>query len=149
MKSISILVFILAISFASPVFAADEKIAEKDGGAKSGFLSKLNFEKGTFLGDVNAKVVSWVGKVEEWRLKEKEVIKTSLDKIETRREDEKDPKPAVKVLTIIHISGLALALFVFSLQSVFWTIAIIVAIFLIRKLIHLIIRLFRGGTIRE
>ncbi len=148
MRAVGFLAFAIFILFASPVLAVDEKTSEKPADAKSGFLSKINFEKGTFLGDTNIKFMALVEKIEKWRLEKKDSIKSSLDKIETRREDAKDPKPAVKVMTIIHISGLAIALFVFSLQFVFWTASILIAIFIIRRLVHFIIGLFHRRPIQ-
>lgn len=127
---------------ASPALAQDETTEPK-----TGFVEKLNFEKGTFLGDANVKFMALIDQIEVWRLDNKTKIDTSLDSIETRREDQKDPSTAVKVLTVLHIALLALLLFVFSLQFVFWTIAIIVAIMIIRRLIRFIIGLFRRDHI--
>lgn len=148
MKIASFLVIVLFLSFVSPAFAADEKAKDEPTKEKSGFLSKINFDEGTFLGDANVKFTKMVNSIEEWRVAKKDAIKSSLDKVETKREDAKEPKPVDKVVTIIHISGLAIALFVFSLQYVFWTAGILLAIALIRKLVHFIIGLFRRGPIQ-
>ena len=139
-----LLVVITALFYSVPVLAQDKEASADEGG----FLENLNFEEGTFLGNVNNGLMKLVDNVEKWRLAKKESVKASLDIMETRREDAKDPKPAVKVLTIIHISGLAIALFVLSLQFVFWTALILIVIAVIRKLVNFVIGLFRRDHIR-
>lgn len=149
MRIFSLLVFILLLSATQPIFAQEEKEEDKDASTeKTSFVEKINFEEGTFLGNVNDKFMKFVGGVEKWRLEKKEKIETSLDKIETRREDEKDPKPAVKVITILHIGFLAVLLFLFSLQFVFWTVSILLVIAIIRRLVRFIVGLVRRDHIR-
>lgn len=147
MKTVGYLVLASVIFFVAPVYAQEDSSA-KESKEKSGFLSDLNFEEGTFLGNVNVKFETLVNKVEDWRLAKKEIIKESLEKIDTKREDAKEPKSLEKVITVAHIAGLAVSLFVFSLQYVFWTALILMLIVLIRKIIGLIIRVFRRDHIR-
>lgn len=138
-------IIFFSLIYSGPVLAQEEKNTSEKG--EGNFLENLNFEEGTFLGNVNSKLMNLVESVEKWRLAKKDSVRASLDIMETRREDAKDPKPAVKVLTILHISGLALALFVLSLQFVFWTILVLLVIAVIRKLVNFIIGIFRRDHI--
>ncbi len=132
---------------ATPVFAQDKDAKRTEAKEKTGFLQKLNFEEGTFLGNANVKFMKLVNRVEDWRLETKEKIETSLDKIETRREDEKEPSTAVKVITVLHIALLAILLFLFSLQFVFWTVSILLVIAFIRRIVRFIAGLIRRDHI--
>lgn len=129
---------------AQPVLAQDDATKKE----KKPFAERISFEEGTFLGDVNVKFMALIERIEIWRLAQKDTTDGSLDTLESRREDQEDPSTAVKVLTILHIALLALMLFVFSLQFVFWTIAVILIILILRKLITWIIGLFRRDHIQ-
>lgn len=136
------------ILIATPVFAEEGKIAKTKSEEKSGLFKNINFEEGTFLGNANVKFMNLVNGIEEWRLKTKEKIGTSLDKIETRREDGAgEQKTAIKVLTVLHIALLAVLLFLFSLQFVFWTVAILLTIAVIRRIVRSISGLIRRDHI--
>jgi len=135
MHRIALIIFGLSL-IAQPVLAQDDAARERD---KKPFAERISFEEGTFLGDANVKFMAFIGHVEAWRLEHKEKTDASLDTIETRREDQKDPSTAVKVLTILHIAFLALMLFVFSLQFIFWTIGILLTIMIIRKFIRWVV----------
>ena len=100
-------------------------------------------DKQSFTQTINTKVISITDGIEKWR-KEKSVdFKASMDKTEERRMANKDAKPAMKVLTMLHIYGLAALLFVFSLQFVFYTAAILIGISIIRRIVNIVFGAFR------
>lgn len=146
MKLVATLVFVFIATLTQPVYAADEKAVSEEK-STSKIAGKLSFEEGTFLGNANASFMKLVERIETWRLAQKEKTDASLDKIETKREDQNDPKGAVKVLTILHIALLAVLLFLFSLQFVFWTALILILIAVIRRLIRFVVGLVRRDHI--
>lgn len=140
-KFVFVGIFVLTLAPLS-LFAAADKPTAKTGDSKS-FLENVSFDKGTFLGNVNDGVVKFIGQIEAWREEHKISFKESLDNVEKKRELDKDPKPAVKVLTIIHICGLAILLFIFSIQIAFYIALFGIVFWIIKKIIRFILRLFK------
>lgn len=143
MKTAFIFLFLISVSLPSGVFAADSKASvsdAKDAVKKS--ISDISFDKG-FLGKVNEKVTDWTAGIEVWRVKEKGVFQTSLDVVDKKRSQDKDPKTPVKVFRFLHILVLATLLFIFSLQFVFYAAFICIGIWLIRKIILFLVGIFR------
>ncbi len=140
MKKGSILFLIVIVLLPVISFAEETKPAES-----KKFLEDISFEKGTLLGDVNDKAVALFKKVEEWRAKEKAVIKESLDKVEKERSAEENPKTLEKILTMAKLFGLAALLFVFSIQTAFYVVFVALVFWVIRKIFRFIGKLFKRG----
>jgi hypothetical protein len=100
-------------------------------------------DKQSFTQTINAKVISITDGIEKWRKEKSVAFKASMEKTEERRMANKDAKPAMKVLTMLHIYGLAALLFVFSLQFVFYTAAILIGISIIRRIFNIVFGMFR------
>ncbi len=111
---------------------AEEKSAEENGDVKQSFTQS-----------VNEKVVNFTDTIETWRKKKSVDFKASMEKVEAKRAEKKDAKPVDKVLTMLHIYGLAALLFVFSLQFVFYTAAILIALSILRRVFGFVFGYFR------
>jgi hypothetical protein len=135
MKKLFIYFFVLTLALPQTSFA-QEKTSAKDA------LKTISFDRG-FLGGVNKEVTVLVEKIEVFRKAQKENFQKSLNKVDTRRREEKDAKPAIKAITFMHILILATVLFIFSLQFVFYIVCALVAFWILRKIFIFIIRIFR------
>lgn len=132
-------VFLIVIILGAPSFsmAQDKTVSEEEK------VSTEEASKESFTHKINATVINFTDKIEVWRKQKSVDFKASMEKIEDRRSDNKDAKPAIKVLTMLHIYGLAALVFLFSLQFVFYTATILIAIGLLRRLFGTIFGLFR------
>lgn len=135
---LGLIIFSLGGSFA---FAQEEKPVE----VKEGFIEKLSFEEGTFFGGINVAVIRLVGKVEFFREAKKVSFRESLDKVDDKRQEDKDAKPASKIFTFLHICLLAILLFIFSLQVAFYVIGGLIVWAVVRR----VLRFFFGWMRRR
>lgn len=136
MKNISLIVLVALLSFGVPVFAQED--AEKSPKEKRTFAEWLSFEDGTFFGNLNASVIKLANNVEAFREGQRARFEASLDKVDDRRQADDEAKPATKIFTFLHILLLAILLFIFSLQAVFYIAAFLIAIAVIRKLVSVL-----------
>ncbi|MCC7469953.1 MAG: hypothetical protein IT284_02325 [Bacteroidetes bacterium] len=104
-------------------------------------------EEGKFFNNINNSIIEFFGKIEDWREKEVSVFHESLDKVDAKRQEQKENevKPAIRVFTIAHIVLLSILLFVFSLQVAFYIVAGVIVISILRKILGFLFGLFRRG----
>lgn len=140
LKNFLIILF-LFLSFSSVSFAQDE--TKKTESQDTSLFKKISFEEGTFFGNLNKSITNLIKNIEEWRLKQKESFDKSLDSTEDKRQANKEEKSINKVLVVAHLIILAILLFVFSIQVVFYGFLIIITIAIIRKIFNFVKRLFR------
>ena len=137
MKPVVIFLIVVLLGAPSIILAQDETVSQDEKEATE------ETSKESFTHKINASVINFTDKIEEWRKQKSLDFKASMEKIEDRRSDNKDAKPAMKVLTMLHIYGLAALVFLFSLQFVFYTAAILISISILRRLFGTIFGLFR------
>ncbi len=127
--SIALILFLLA---GSPVLAQEEKEAPSK--EKTSFAEKLSFSEGTFLGKINNSIINLVEKVETWREARAAKFRESLDKVDDKREENKEAKAMNKVFNVLQLVLLAVLLFIFSLQVVFYLIGTLIVLAILRKI---------------
>lgn len=130
--------FLLLLVLVSPALLHAQDNAKESNASKD-----VESDNQTFTQSINAKVVKFTDSIEDWRKDKSADFKASMEKVEDRRADNKDAKPAMKVLTMLHIYGLAALVFVFTLQFVFYTAVILISISLLRRIFGTIFGLFR------
>ena len=130
--------FLLLLVLVSPAL-----LHAQDSAKESNVSKDVESDNQTFTQSINAKVVKFTDSIEDWRKDKSADFKASMEKVEDRRADNKDAKPAMKVLTMLHIYGLAALVFVFTLQFVFYTAVILISISLLRRIFGTIFGLFR------
>ncbi len=137
MQRLATFFFLLVLVMPGSLLAQDKAETQEED------KEEVSQEKSSFTEMINAKVISITDGIEKWRKQKSVDFKESMEKTEERRMANKDAKPAMKVLTMLHIYGLAALLFVFSLQFVFYTAAILIGISIIRRIINIVFGAFR------
>lgn len=139
MKIKALLLTILFLSIFNPAFAQEE-----EGDTKKSFVESISFEEGTFLSGINKTVIRWVTSLEDWRKERSIKFEESLDQVDEERKETKDEDKTIKKSFVsIKILIMAVILFIFSLQAVFYIIATIIAYLILRRIFKAIKRVFR------
>ena len=99
--------------------------------------------EGTFLEKADALFKMNFAKSEEWREKKLIDFKKSKEKVEKSREDDKDAKTSVKVVSLIHLYSIITISFIFSVSVIFYLVAVVLAYILLRTVWRLIKKIFR------
>lgn len=137
MKIKALMLSIIFLGIFNPVFAQEEDV-------KKSFVQSISFEEGTFLSGVNKTVIKWVTSLESWRKERAVKFEQSLDSVDEERKETKDDDKTIKKSFIaIKILIMAIILFIFSLQAIFYIIATIIAYLLLRRVFRAIKRVFR------
>jgi len=105
----------------SSIFEGDKNFLQK-----ADILFKINFAKS-----------------EEWREEKLVDFKNSKEKVEKRREGDKDAKTSVKVISLIHFYSLTAIYFIFSVSVIFYLLAVILAYLSLRTIWRILKRIFR------
>lgn len=134
---------ISAIFFFFVPFVFAQKNEKKEETESKSLFKNISFEENTFFGGINSSITKIVKNIEEWRVKQKESFDKSLDSTDDKRQTNKDEKSFNKVLIVAHLIILAILLFVFSIQVVFYSFIVFLVIVILRKIFNLVKRLFR------
>jgi len=113
---------------------------------KNALLSKLGgvFEgEGTFTEKADAWFKLNFKKSEEFRESTLEKIKDSEEKVRKNREEEKEAKTSVKVISFLHLYFLIFVGFLFSVSVVFYISTVLIIYLLLRLIWKILRRLFR------
>lgn len=140
-KRFLIALTVFFVSFSS-VFAADEQdvSAEPD----KTIVDRLDFGETSFFGKINNSVVTTTEKLENWRESKAVKFKESLVRVDEKRVAEDGAKFGQKIFIWFEIVFLGVLVFVFSVQIVFYVIAILLTLAILRRIYRLIV-----GRIRD
>jgi len=93
------------------------------------------------------KVESWFNrsfeKTEEFRVKYLNLFEESKDKIQKKKEKNKDSSSAVKGVTFVHLVLLALVSFIFSVKIIFYVVGFILAFSILKLIFNILKKIFR------
>jgi hypothetical protein len=109
----------------------------------SNLIEKINWKSGSFGDKSKIFVISVIENIESWRSSTEDKIVSSIDKVKESRKDLLNMKPEVKAMSFIHLGGLQILKFIFSVGTIFYGLFIVLSIVIIRKIFGLIFSIFR------
>lgn len=109
----------------------------------SNLINKINFKSGSSGDKVKTFVLNTVDKIESWRKSTKSSLDETSDKIKESRKDVSNMKSEVKAMSFLHLAVVQILKFIFSVGTVFYSLGIILGVIVLRKIFHLLGRLFR------
>jgi hypothetical protein len=107
------------------------------------FLEGIKLQEGSFGDKVRTTVSTFLVHTENWRKDAKVSLGAALEKVKAARVAHPDDPPHVKAMTFIHMWVLMIVGFVFGVSFIFYTVAIIIAIFVLKRIFRIIVALFR------
>ncbi len=134
------LLIVFALTPGSVALAQENEKNEKTSG---NFFTRLSFEESTFVGKIDASVVSFAASIEDWRGDRAEKYSATIDKVANERiESKDDSKPATKIMSFLHLVLLSVLIFFFSVKTVFYAVIVIVALSIVRRVLGKLFSLF-------
>ena len=147
MKKGYILGTILFLAFPLLVLGADEKTETPEPGEystiASDMIAKIKFKEESFGDDVRQRIINGLRHSEIWREKVSESLVAPIDKVKDLRKDMDKIKPEIKVMSFLHLRALQILQFIFSIGFVFYGLAVVLAILVIKKLFAFLGWIFR------
>lgn len=138
--SLLYLLIVFALTPGSLALAQENETNEKSSG---NFFTRLSFDESTFVGKIDASVVSFADSIENWRGDRAEKYSETIDKVANQRIESKDDnKPIAKVMSFLHLILLSILIFFFSVKTVFYAVIVIVALSIVRRVLGKLFSLF-------
>ncbi len=101
-------------------------------------LESINFKPDSFESKAKDWLIESIDKLESWRVDKSNEAKTSLAKVKSDRENLTETKPAVKVLSFLHMWGLMIAGFILAISALFYLVGFILVVWVIKKSFQII-----------
>jgi hypothetical protein len=109
----------------------------------SQLFDTLNFKEGSPEEKAKTSVMNFLDRVEDWRKDEDVKINNSIEKIEKDRQENDSSKPAVQGLAFLHLIGVKIAHFIFSIQVLFYTVALALVYWVLKIIFSILGGIFR------
>jgi hypothetical protein len=141
---------VIACILALPLgtFAAEDKSARDKSSSEnativSELIEKINFKDDSFGAKVQTSIVTGLEATEAWRTKVAESLSAPIEKVEESRKDLDTMKPEIKAMSFLHLWAIKILKFIISVGFIFYTLAVVVALVVIKKLFAFLKWVFR------
>lgn len=146
------LAFILVAMPAFVMAAPEDETVKEEPRANSTMLAdlieKIKFKDESFGQDVSVGAVKGLDSMEEWRNKIATSLETPIEKVKESRKVAENMKSEIKAMSFLHLAGLQVLKFVFSVGVIFYSLVIILGLVVIKKLFAFLRWVFRRKAVQ-